>query len=289
MDTKLTAVSDQSSLATPASIPMNEIQVRMAQERPRSEEAIMTRLVKELVSNSTYADQGFYSIPYKDNRKGVINFVEGLSIRSAEHMWTRWGNCVVASRIADDRGDKVTVQGMFFDYETGLLNLSDMEVSKKGKKRSGETWYLSEKELSQSIAAAQSKVKRNAFIGGIPVWIKDVYIETCKKLIVGDNKKPIADRIKDAELFLTSKFNVSDSAVKSFIGKVKEAYRGISDIELLRYIVGISNAIKDGNVDVDFIFGEERKPYQMPQPKPAVALLKVDAPVDELNDAIEPA
>ncbi len=289
MDTKLLAANDQSSLATPASIPMNEIQVRMAQERPRSEEAIMNRLVKELVSNSTYADQGFYSIPYKDNRKGVINFVEGLSIRSAEHMWTRWGNCVVASRIADDRGDKVTVQGMFFDYETGLLNLSDMEVSKKGKKRSGETWYLSEKELSQAIAAAQSKVKRNAFIGGIPVWIKDVYIETCKKLIVGNNKKPISDRIKDAELFLTSKFNVSDSAVKSFIGKVKEAYRGISDIELLRYIVGISNAIKDGNADVDFIFGEERRPYQMPQPKAAVALPKIETPIDEMNDAIEPA
>ncbi len=95
------AVRNESSVATPAALPMSEIQLRIARDNPRDEATITKRLDLELRAHPDFADEGFYSIPYKDNRKGIVTFVEGLSIRAAEHLWTRWGNCTVMARIAD--------------------------------------------------------------------------------------------------------------------------------------------------------------------------------------------
>lgn len=262
----------ESMVATPASIPMSEIQLRIARDNPRDEMVIAQRLEKELTAHPDFADEGFYSIPYKDNRKGVITFVEGLSIRAAEHCWTRWGNCTVAARVADDRGTKIMVQGMFFDYETGLLNLSDLEVSKMGRAKGGGVYQLDSAKLRLAVQSAESKVKRNAFLGGLPVWIKQSYLDKCRQLILvqpAGQEKSIAERIKAAEAHFTNRHKVRPEDVQAFIKKVENANPALIAEELLRYLIGLNNAIKDGNVDVDFVFGEDREPATMPQPKKA--------------------
>lgn len=259
-----------SHAATPASLPMSEIQLRIANEKPRDENAIVKRVSAELQNNRAFADEGFYSIPYKDNRKGIVTFVEGLSIRAAEHLWTRWGNCTVAARVADDRGKKIMVQGMFFDYETGLLNLSDLEVSKFGKSRQGGTFPLSDDKLRLAVQSAESKVKRNAFLGGVPVWIKEGYLNLCQQLLLvqpAGKEQSIDERIKAAELHFTNRYKIHPNDVKEFIVKVQAASPSLRADELLRYLIGLNNAIKDGNVDVDFVFGKDREPAQMPQEK----------------------
>lgn len=261
---------NQSAVATPAALPMSEIQLRIARDNPRDESSITKRLDSELRAHPDFADEGFYSIPYKDNRKGIITFVEGLSIRAAEHCWTRWGNCTVAARIADDRGNKIMVQGMFFDYEIGLLNLADLEVPKIGKTRQGGTYQISHDKLRLAVQSAESKVKRNAFLGGLPVWIKQGYLDTCRALLLAQpagKEKPVQDRINAAKLHFTNRYKVLPADVEKFIAKVQSANPALLADELLRYLIGLNNAIKDGNVDVDFVFGEEREQASMPQEK----------------------
>lgn len=274
------APRDESRLATPASLPMSEIQLRIARDNPRDEEAVVKRVDRELMAHPMYADDLIYSIPYKDNRKGLINFVEGPSIRAAEHLWSRWGNCTVAARVADDRGSKIMVQGLFFDYETGLLNLSDLEVPKMGMTRQGGTYPLREDDLRKKVAATESKVKRNAFLGSLPVWIKDGYVNTCFKLILGTSKNPIPERIAAAGKFFVDKFKVTPESVAELIEKVHDSYPGITDDALLRYMIGLKNALKDGNADVEFVFGEEKKPVTMPQ-------AKKEAPANAKTNAIQ--
>ncbi len=260
----------ESAVATPASLPMSDIQIRLARENPRDEQAVVKRINQELHAHPEFADEGFYSIPYKDNRKGIITFVEGLSIRAAEHCWTRWGNCTVAARIADDRGNKIMVQGMFFDYETGLLNLADLEVPKIGKTKAGGTYPISHDKLRLAVQSGESKVKRNAFLGGLPVWIKQGYLDTCRTLILAQpagKEKPVDERIKAAKAHFTNRYKVLPTDVEKFIAKVQNANPALLADELLRYLIGLNNAMKDGNADVDYVFGEEREQAQMPQPK----------------------
>lgn len=258
---------DQSKMATPAALPMSEIQMRIAADRPRNEFAIGERILKELQKYGEYADEGFYSIPYKDKKKGIIHFVEGLSIRAAEHMWSRWGNCTVADRVADERHDKIMVQGMFFDYEQGLLNLSDLEVSKFSK---GSNYKLGEDMLRLGVAAGKQKVKRNAFLGSIPIWIKRSYLETCQNLTLirpGADKKTFKDRVADASAYFERTYKLKKTDMPELLEKINEAYPGIDDQTMLRYLLGLKTSLKFGDVSTDFVFGEEKKEIDMPKEK----------------------
>lgn len=260
---------EQSNLATPASLPMSEVQLQIARERPRDEMMVGDRLIRELKAHPEFASEGFYSIPRKDRRKGVLNFVEGLSIRAAEHIWSRWGNCTVADRVADERHDKIMVQGLAFDYESGALILSDLEVGKMGKSRNG-SYPLNEDALRLAVGSGKSKVKRNAFLSLVPVWVKERYESESKRLTLTLSKnsdKPYKDRISDAKSYFTKSYRLKEGEIDNLIFKINEAYPGIDDETLLRYLLGIKNSLKFGDVESEFVFGEEKQEVQMPREK----------------------
>lgn len=261
------AEKDQSKLATPPTLIVDEALMRLARENPRDEMQIVERLGRELQAHPAYAEELFYSIPYKNNREKMITFVEGPSIRATEHMWSRWGNCTVAARVADDRGNKIMVQGLYLDHENGLRLFSDLEVAKMGKTRAGGTYPLSANDLKLKVAATESKAKRNAFLSAIPVWLKESYKEMCFELSMGVSKKTIPERIVDAKVFFMSRFKIEEKSVLELIDKVRDSEPGIEDKKVLRYLVGIKNAIKDGNAELDFIFGEQKEAAAMPQSK----------------------
>ncbi len=260
-------ITKNSHLATPPTLVVDETLMRLARDNRRDEEDVMRRLSSELKKNPSYAGELFYSIPYKNNRDRMINFVEGPSIRASEHMWARWGNCTVAARVADDRGNKIMVQGLYLDHETGLRLFSDMEVNKMATTRAGGTYPLSMNDLRIKVAATESKAKRNAFLSAIPVWIKDGYKEMCFDLSMGASDKPIPDRIVAAKVYFMSQYKVEEKMVLDLIERVRESEPGIDDRSVLRYMIGIKNAIKDGNVDQEFVFGEPKQAAAMPRGK----------------------
>lgn len=262
-----TLPAKESRVATPPTLVVDETLMRMGRENPRDEEYVMKRVTKELIANPTYAEELFYSIPYKNNREKMITFVEGPSIRAAEHLWSRWGNCTVAARVADDRGNKIMVQGLYLDHETGLRLFSDLEVSKVAQTREGGSYQLGANDLRIKVAATESKAKRNAFLSALPVWIKDGYTDMCFDLSMGQSKKTIPERIIDAKVFFMSRFKVSEAAFVDLVDKVKDSYPGIDEKNVLRYLMGIKNGIKDGNVNASYVFGEEKKASAMPQAK----------------------
>lgn len=261
------ATRNEEKLATPSTLMVDENLMRLARENRRDEDDVMARLTRELQKNPTYAEELFYSIPYKNNREKMITFVEGPSIRATEHMWSRWGNCTVAARVADDRGNKIMVQGLYLDHETGLRLFSDMEVSKMGSTRNGGTYPLSANDLRIKVAATESKAKRNAFLSALPVWMKEQYKDLCFDLSMGSSQKTVPERIIDAKVFFMSRFKVPEQSVLELIEKIKDSYPGIEEKSILRYLIGIKNGIKDGNIEADFVFGEPKPQTAMPQSK----------------------
>ena len=258
----------QMTVSTPATIPLSEVQVKIAQENPRNIVQLTKSALADLSAYPDLADQMHYSIPYKDNRHRRLTFVEGLGIKAAMALRYHWGNCADGARVADDRGDQVIVQGMFFDYERNILTLRDLEVSKFNKGKNA--YRLSDEALRKQVGAGQSKAVRNAILASLPVPLKELYFRTVRTLVLmppkGQKPKSYADRIQDAKAYFERTYGLKTGEAQSLVDRTLEGSPGLSDENLLWYLIGVKNAIREGAVDVNYIFRDARPP-QMPREK----------------------
>lgn len=274
----------QVAVATPASLPLSEVQVRIAQERPRDPKKALQDALNELAMFQEFAEEAYYSIPFKDNKSKRVTFVEGLSIKAAMSLVSHWGNSANGARVADDRGETIIVQGMFFDYERNNLTMRDLEVSKysKGKNR----YPLNEDMLRRAVAAGESKAVRNAILASLPTAVKELYARTVKRLVLtppqkeGVKTKTYKERIEDAKAYFVKAYGVRPEEVAALISKTLDNEPGTTDEMLLWYLVGVKNAIRDGAVSIDYVFRDNR-PAQMPREKSAPAP-EAEEPSDEV-------
>lgn len=270
-------------IATPASLPMSEMQMRLARENPRKESKVFNDALIELQTFPDYADEAYYSIPYKDKSdksgKEKIVMVEGLSIKAAMSLARRWGNCANGARIADDRDDRVICQGMFFDYENNVLTMRDMSVSKFLIKRGGERVRLNSQRLNMSILAGQSKAVRNAILASLPVSITDAYFQTARQLVIappakqGQKAETVAERIEKGKTILITKFGAKKEEVEAMIsGWVADADGHLREDDILSRLIGLKNALKDGQTNIADAMGHADAPKpEMPKEKPLVS------------------
>lgn len=291
MDDQQIAVRE--NIATPPSLPLSEMQIRIAMERPRDVVKCRDAALKELIAFHEFADEGHYSIPYKDNKAKRVTFVEGLSIKAAMALVSHWGNSTNGARVADDRGDTMIVQGMFFDIEKNNLTLRDLEVSKFNKGKNA--YRLSDEALRRAVAAGESKAVRNAILASLPVAIKETYMRTIKKLVLnppqkeGVKAKTYKERIEDAKGYFVKAYAVKAEEVTALITKTLENEPGITEENLLWYLIGVKNAIREGAVTIDYVFRDSRPP-QMPRERtPAPETQPEEAPGETLPEDMAPS
>ena len=279
--TALETRRDESKIATPASIPMSEMQLRIAQENPRDEARIWKGAIAELELMPDYADEAYYSIPYKDKSSGVekIVQVEGLSIKAAMSLARRWGNCANGARVSDDREDRVICQGMFFDYETNVLTMRDISVSKFIIRKDKSRQRLDANRLNMAILSGESKAVRNAILSTLPAPLKDAYFQTARRLVInpppkaGQKSESIDERIVKGKGVLVSKFGATKEEVDKLISDwVADADGNLGNEEILSRLIGLKNAIKDGAVKVADVMGRaEKESTPMPKEKAAAS------------------
>lgn len=295
MEDQEVATVHRENVATPPSLPISEMQIRIAFERPRDVVKCRDSALKELIAFHEFADEGHYSIPYKDNKAKRVTFVEGLSIKAAMALVSHWGNSTNGARVADDRGDHVMVQGMFFDIEKNNLTLRELTVSKYNKGKNA--YRLSDDALHRAIAAGESKAVRNAILASLPVALKNTYMKTIKKLVLnppqkeGVKAKTYKERIEDAKSYFVKAYGVKADEVAGLINKTIENEPGVTEENLLWYLVGVKNALREGAVSVDFVFRDSRPP-QMPREKAATAPVEEqpeEAPGETLPEDMAPS
>lgn len=241
----------------------NETMQQMAIQKPRDEREVIRGALEELEIVPQYASKSFFSIPYKNDRGGVT-MVEGPSIKAAMALGRRWGNCSNGARIVEDTEERIIVEGVFIDYQTGLRTLRQVSVSKTyWSKQLKKVIPLRADRLNMAIQAGMSKAVRNAILASLPVSFVESYTARAKQIASGGaeptngkKKEPIAKRLEKAK----SKFQALGITHDQF-----EAYVNGLTLEdeesVIQHLIGLFNSIESGVAKIDDVFPvqEEKK------------------------------
>lgn len=241
------------------SSPLSQIQREIARERPRDAKAAVEKALNELAVFPEFAAKAYYSIPYKDNRTQRTVFVEGPSIKAARAMKRYWGNSTSAWRVAEEREDRVICEGLFYDYETNNLEIMPSEVMRFYRTKEGKLVRRDANQIHLAIQAAGSKAARNAILAGLPTAFVEMYFAEAKRIAVehktGPKKKSVQESIHDGKLKLQEKYGAMPEEIEKLIqARIAEADGDFSEQDILAFLLGIWNALKDGaNPDQVFL------------------------------------
>lgn len=243
----------------------NETQTQIALQRPRNKAMIYKDVMIELDMLPEFAAKAYYSIPYK-NEMGGTTYVEGPSIKAAMSLARQWGNCSNSGRIIEDTEDRIIVEGVFIDYETGFRTLRQVSVARGyWSKQLKRVVPLREDRLNMSIQAGISKAVRNAILASLPVGLVDGYKDHAKNVATANlgGKKDVlkspGDRLNKAkEMFF--KLGVTEKQWAEYLdGSTLEMD------DLIPHLIGLFNSIQDGQKTVEDVFGQNVAPTEMPE------------------------
>lgn len=216
-----------------------DIQIATAHRFPRSITKFKEQALEIATMDEETAASCFYVIP-----RGGEN-IDGPGVRLAEIVGSVWGNMRYGARIVGEDDKFVTAQGGAFDLEKNVAVTIEVKrriADKFGKKYSADM-------IANTANAACSIALRNAIFRVIPrAFIQSIY-EAAKKAAVGDIQTLAGRRQKMLDHF--GKMGVSKEKIFAAMG-----VSGIDDINLqiLEKLIGISTAIKDGDLKIDDAF-----------------------------------
>lgn len=243
----------------------NETIRAIALARPRDPQEVLAQALAQLEMFPAFAAASYYSIPFKDHivgckdRKGCTcpeTRVEGPSVQAARAIAQLWGNLSVSSgRILSEDENTYTVEAVAIDMETGYRKSRCMPISKYGYLRGGATYRLSEDKLAKALGREAAKAERNVIFDVIPYPLRIAYYERAREIATGRTKssRGMFDPIKKApeieEAF--AKLGISGPQLTAYLGHAIELITRDEAADLL----GIRNAIRDGEVDAETVFG----------------------------------
>ena len=220
-----------------------DAQVATAKAYPRSVELA----VRNAITAATLDPETAASMTYSLKRSGKV--IIGPSARLAEVMVQAWGNVRADIEPLDEEEKYVTAMATCFDVESNVairLKVRRRATDKRGKK-------FSDDMLVVTFNAAASVAYRNAVLKVIPAAIWRKVWDEAKRVATGEGPALEARRTKALEWFLEK--GVSAEQVYAYLG-----VNGIEDIDarLLLILLGMAQAVKDGDVTVESMFRPER-------------------------------
>jgi hypothetical protein len=208
----------------------------IARENKRDIPSILEEIKTLATMSNDTALSCFYVVFNPQDNKPFV----GISVRFAEIITSCWGNIHAGSKITQNNGMSVTVQGFVHDFEKNAVFTVEVQRS-LGK--------LSSEKAIQATNAASSIAFRNAIFKAIPAAItRSVAIEI---------KKYIVENVDGVQLSrdLISYFN-SKGITKADIEKVIGTNMEYIDAEKLFMLMGLRNAIEEGDTTIAEVFGK---------------------------------
>ena len=248
------------------------VMLEAASRKPRDERKSMEGALMELDIAPELASKAFYSIPYKDRSGGQEKtvWVEGPSIKASMALARRWGNCWNGWSIKSQNSERAVVQGLFIDFETGLVTTRDLAVSsERYDKYVKKMVPLREDRLVMAISSAGSKAVRNATLASLPPFLVEAYNNKAKALAThakthdGEKELSLKQRIKGLVLDF-KRHNVTSDMISDYMSHNLD---GVEDrTEKLAKMIGILNALDEGQVKVEDVFVSEKHGEQSSVP-----------------------
>lgn len=252
----------------------NENLQAMAIQRPRNLDKLTKAAMLELRAFPEYAKKMYYSIPFKDRSDGEekVVMVEGPSIKASNALARHWGNNSKGWRMVGSDEERVNLQGVFIDHETGSRTTAEMSVSRRARKRDGTYYMLPADRLNLAIQAGGSKAVRNAINNALPIGLVEGYFAEAKKIAARGGKIDVVEgtAVDTANIMAQMEecistlegMGVERAEIMDHVSRQNE----LNDEEAVTaHLIGLINAIGEGQVTVEEAFTAPDKPIMEPQ------------------------
>lgn len=228
----------------------NDNIMALAAARPRNHKKIKADLLEQIDAYPSFAKAVIYCKPVGKDAQGRMQYARGLSIRAAEAIAEVYGFNRIRSEITEIDADRVRVEATFTDYQRGRIWQDSGIVSKSYRSRDGKTVRHSDDRFYNVVVRAEaSKRIREVIIRSVPPGLRSELMELAEEKI---------DALLDDK---TVEKIVAQFAGKGITLEMLEAHVGRSSKagwtkEDRANLLGIWNAIKDGETTIEEAFGK---------------------------------
>ena len=227
-------------------------QIATAKTYPRDPVAAVAEMQQLALFDEETAESCFYHLERKDSKTGSMTIIEGPSIRLAEIAAAAWGNLRIATRIVGNDGRMVTVEAVAHDLQKNVA--SSKQVARSIQNKYGQT-YSNDMQV-MTINAASSLARRNAIYDVVPKVYVNKLVAECQEFVKGKAANGLRDRVqKVVKAF--GKYGVTADMVCEKMGV--ETLDDI-DADMVTRLIGIGNALKDGQTTVEEEFPQLQQP-----------------------------
>lgn len=281
METNTNEVAVISSTEALQAVTSAEIdkQIATAKAYPRDPVAAVAEMQQLALFDEETAESCFYHLERKA-KDGTMTIIEGPSIRLAEIAAAAWGNLRIATRIVGNDGRMVTVEAVAHDLQKNVA--SSKQVARSIQNKYGQT-YSNDMQV-MTINAASSLARRNAIYDVVPKVYVNKLVAECQEFVKGKAANGLRDRVqKVVKAF--GKYGVTADMVCEKMGV---ATLDDIDADMVTRLIGIGNALKDGQTTVEEEFPQLQQPAAEGKMQGKVEKLKKAAAKknpDEMTDS----
>lgn len=228
-------------------------QIATAKAYPRDPVAAVAEMQQLALFDEETAESCFYHLERK-GKDGSMTIIEGPSIRLAEIAAAAWGNLRIATRIVGNDGRMVTVEAVAHDLQKNVA--SSKQVARSIQNKYGQTY--SNDMVVMTINAASSLARRNAIYNVVPKVYVNKLVAECQEFVKGKAANGLRDRVqKVVKAF--GKYGVTADMVCEKMGV---ATLDDIDADMVTRLIGIGNALKDGQTTVEEEFPQLQQPAE---------------------------
>lgn len=219
-----------------------DTQIATAKAYPRN----MKRAVDNSVFIATLDEETAQTCSYSLPRAGKV--ITGPTVHLAKILAQNWGNLRVEAKVVSIDKTTLTSQAIAFDLENNLAIKVEVKRSIMTK-----TGRMNDDMITVTGNAANAISMRNAILNVIPKGVVDKVYNEAKNKITGDLSDDTKLALKRKKVFdgFKSTYDVSEQEVLHVIGKAAIEHITQDDLVVL---IGIGQAIKDGDTTVDMAF-----------------------------------
>ena len=219
-----------------------DTQIATAKAYPRN----MKKAVENSVFIVTLDEETAATCSYSLPRSGKV--ITGPTVHLAKIIAQNWGNLRIEAKVVSIDRTTLTSQAVAFDLENNLAIKVEVKRSIMTK-----TGRMNDDMITVTGNASNAIAMRNAILNVIPKAIIDKIYNEAKNKITGDLSDDTKLTVKRKKVFdgFKTTYDVSEQEVLQAIGKAAIEHITQDDLVVL---IGIGQAIKDGDTTVDMAF-----------------------------------
>ncbi len=234
-----------------------DIQVSTAKKYPRN----ITRAIDNAIAIATMDKETAETCTYSVPRAGKN--ISGPSVHLARIIAQNWQNLRVESKVVSETSTQIISESVCFDLETNYavkvqVRKSIMQNEYRNGQPTGRKIRMSDDMVVITGNAANAIAYRNAVFAVIPKSVTDKVYKSAKNMITGDlsSEEKLIKRRKQLIDGFIDNYNVSEFQIVEVLGL--NSINQIKQDEVVR-LVGIAQAIKDGDTTVNEVFYSTKK------------------------------